>query len=678
MSFGPYKLKNSYISGSCFILELADADGNVLHRPKRFVSFSGHDRVYRKAKQLEGRLVTTQTSNPRKNPPEDWWIDVDAHGDGTNEIEATSKRNEPRYTDEQLSCIETFQSESHLKISALAGTGKTTTLLGIANAVPKKKGLYLAFNREIAEEARKEFPSNVECRTTHSFAYEFSSRHYAAEKLSGSLSPTRVAEFLNLEPVSLGEHRNYSARQVGKWVVDTVATFCRSEDLIFGPQHVSCGRLSDLKSQSDRDALSDYLLECADCIWMNARNPSSPIPLGHDGYLKLWSISHPRFEHDFIMLDEAQDTNAAVIQALTAQNVQTVYVGDKYQQIYGFRGAFNAMDKIHVPYECALTTSFRFGASLAEVANALIGKFGETRKMVGDRSKNTTINTTINTTAALTKIYRTNMGLLSGLADALKSGKKPYLAGGVGDLSALIYDVELMQSGQPAISNSDFFGFKNWHDLVAFSKASEGGSYQTVVQIIDTYGVQNLKQMINRVSASDVDVILTTAHKSKGKEWAHVEVCDDFATSIRLSYLQQESYSFSDPSVEEITLLYVAMTRAQKSLVMPDSILDILKLSKYCRDPFSSLEVAPRTIDGPRIAPLTTSNADLPKKPVLPSKFVRVGQAKEITRSAGTVTKPAGPTSISMGTVQQGRSQTPNSDAVNNEKLQMLVSKFKK
>jgi hypothetical protein len=51
-------------------------------------------------------------------------------------------------------------------------------------------------------------------------------------------------------------------------------------------------------------------------------------------------------EHDFIMLDEAQDTNAAVIYALSKQSGKTVYVGDKYQQIYGFRGAFNAMERI--------------------------------------------------------------------------------------------------------------------------------------------------------------------------------------------------------------------------------------------------------------------------------------------------------------------------------------------
>lgn len=678
MTFGPFILKTSYISGSCFILELADADGKVLHRPKRFVLFSGHERVFRKARQLEGRLVTTQTSNPKKNPPEDWWIDVDAHGEDDRAIDSASKSVETSYTAEQMECIERFKSAGNLKISAFAGTGKTTTLVGIASAAPSKKGLYLAFNREIAEEARKKFPGNVECRTTHSLAYEFSSRHYTAEKLSGSLSPSRAAEFLKLEPISLGEHRNYSARQVGKWIVDTVASFCRSEDLTFGLQHVSCGRLNELTSESDRDALSEYLLKCADYLWTNARNPNSPIPLGHDGYLKLWSISHPTFEHDFILLDEAQDTNAAVIHALTSQSVQTVYVGDKYQQIYGFRGAFNAMDKIHVPAECALTTSFRFGESLADVANALIGKFGESRRIVGDRVKATSINTT----ASSTKIYRTNMGLLSGLADALKGGRKPFLAGGVGELSALINDVELMQSGQSAISNSDFFGFKNWHDLVSFSKTSEGGSYQTVVQIIDGYGVQSLKQMLNRVheSVSEADVILTTAHKSKGKEWAHVEVCDDFATSNRLQYLQQSSYSFGDPSVEEITLLYVALTRAQKSLLIPDSILHAINLSKYCRDPFSSLKPTPKLNGGVHLASPTSHSADLPERPELPSKFARVDSTSLMSKKAVTVSRDDRVKSPSMpqSSVPSSEPQQARTEAVKNEKLEMLVSKFKK
>ncbi|MGY3621811.1 hypothetical protein [Bradyrhizobium sp. USDA 10063] len=43
-----------------------------------------------------------------------------------------------------------------------------------------------------------------------------------------------------------------------------------------------------------------------------------------------------------------------------------IYVGDKYRQIYEWRGAVNAMKKIETQGETYLTTSFRFGTAIAE------------------------------------------------------------------------------------------------------------------------------------------------------------------------------------------------------------------------------------------------------------------------------------------------------------------------
>ncbi|MDH2406059.1 UvrD-helicase domain-containing protein [Bradyrhizobium sp. SSUT18] len=70
------------------------------------------------------------------------------------------------------------------------------------------------------------------------------------------------------------------------------------------------------------------------------------MPLGHDGYLKLWALSSHAIAADFILLDEAQDTNPVVLDVLRKQPAQMIYVGDKYQQIYEWRGAVNAMEKI--------------------------------------------------------------------------------------------------------------------------------------------------------------------------------------------------------------------------------------------------------------------------------------------------------------------------------------------
>ena len=55
---------------------------------------------------------------------------------------------------------------------------------------------------------------------------------------------------------------------------------------------------------------------------------------------------------------------------LKQKNAQVIYVGDAHQQIYAWRGAVNAMQQLPMP-ESRLTTSFRFGEEIADVANNL-------------------------------------------------------------------------------------------------------------------------------------------------------------------------------------------------------------------------------------------------------------------------------------------------------------------
>jgi L-asparaginase II len=46
-----------------------------------------------------------------------------------------------------------------------------------------------------------------------------------------------------------------------------------------------------------------------------------------------------------------------------------IYVGDAHPAIYAWRGAVNAMQQLPL-HESRLTTSFRFGDAIADVANA--------------------------------------------------------------------------------------------------------------------------------------------------------------------------------------------------------------------------------------------------------------------------------------------------------------------
>lgn len=106
-----------------------------------------------------------------------------------------------------------------------------------------------------------------------------------------------------------------------------------------------------------------------------------PLPLGHDGYLKVWALSQPRLPVDDILLEEAQDTNPVVLDVLTDQDAQMIYVGDKDQQIYEWRGAINAMDEAGDPLGLS-TTSFRFAGEIAEAANRLLQMLDATEGLV--------------------------------------------------------------------------------------------------------------------------------------------------------------------------------------------------------------------------------------------------------------------------------------------------------
>ena len=55
-----------------------------------------------------------------------------------------------------------------IKVAAGAGCGKTSTLIEYGRRWPAR-GLYLAFNKSIADEARRKFPASIETRTAHSF-----------------------------------------------------------------------------------------------------------------------------------------------------------------------------------------------------------------------------------------------------------------------------------------------------------------------------------------------------------------------------------------------------------------------------------------------------------------------------------------------------------------------------
>ncbi len=98
-------------------------------------------------------------------------------------------------TDEQRAVVKS--NAAALRVNAFAGTGKTTTLMAYANARPRERILYIAFNKAVQLEAARTFPPHVTCRTSHALAFPRFGRPYQA-KLVGNLKPQTVIGALSL------------------------------------------------------------------------------------------------------------------------------------------------------------------------------------------------------------------------------------------------------------------------------------------------------------------------------------------------------------------------------------------------------------------------------------------------------------------------------------------------
>lgn len=470
-----------------------------------------------------------------------------------------------RPTEEQFEALEAFRAGDSLKITAFAGAGKTTTLTMLANS-RTSRGAYLAFNRAIANEAKEKFPDTVDCRTTHSMAYHsvMSAHRFSGGQMNNTLTSPQLAELFDFKAKTFADRIRLDRVQQAHLTLRTVKQFCQSDAANIGPEHVPhYGRLLGLPEETMQE-IRAWAVDSARSLWKDMANPrNGQIPLGHDGYLKLWAMGRPKLGFDFILLDEAQDTNPAVLGVLQDQDAQIVYVGDRHQQIYEWRGAINAMSRITDCEEVYLTQSFRFGPAIAEQAARILGTLGEKKKLRGNERIASRIATAGSTRTVLT---RTNATVFTEALDALRADTKPHIVGGTDELKRLLHDVDHLQRSEIATS-PEFFGFSNWAEVVAFSETEEGEDIRTFVQLVEQHGRGRMWAAILNAESNETsaDFILSTAHKAKGREWPSVRLAPDFLGS---------RISTQNPSLEsEVRLFYVAMTRAKDLLVVDPDML---------------------------------------------------------------------------------------------------------
>ncbi|WP_019334853.1 UvrD-helicase domain-containing protein [Pseudomonas syringae] len=458
---------------------------------------------------------------------------------------------------------------SKLLLRARAGTGKTTLLELKAEQNPGLRILYLTFGQENQKNAASRFPSNVVCKTTHSAAWEIGGQFKKACK-QGDLTPNILKDAYDIPLVF--------ARQL----LTTLENYMRSDDVTLQARHLpptiphtehakaiswgqlvwkDLGRLRFWRPGCDEPkAVRDEFLA------------NTPLRIPHDGYLKLWCLTNPDLSlgFDLILLDEYQDNNPAVAGVVKRQSCNVIQAGDQYQGIFGFRGAWEAPSAGDFDQVVTITESYRFGPVVAGLATMLLKTFCNEPEPVRSMHPALSTHFSVDRTKPYAIVGRTNAKLFAN-AVALLGKQRMHFVGGIENYPFdKLVDVHHLMAGQHGqVRDTLLKSFSGLAGLEAYANDTDDKEIHSLIGVAKQYGDQ-VPHLVERIKTEAVDiqdqaqVMLMTAHRSKGLEFPQVILLDDFQDLITDSGAQ---LLLDTPQLrQELHLLYVGLTRTRGNL----------------------------------------------------------------------------------------------------------------
>ena len=473
-------------------------------------------------------------------------------------------------TDEQDNIRVTFKGGQNGVVGALAGTGKTTCLRVLCADNPTKDFTVVMFNRSVADEGKRVFPRNASVSTMHSLAFralgfKFKNRIDNARRINMKMT----AEFLNLSATEFGGIV-FEPWMLARFVMDGVGRFCKSLDNEPMAHHVPFEQGMEDFHGPFADYLTSYMRKAWADLTKDDSKGGGKLRFNPDVYLKLWAMTNPHIQCDVIMQDEAQDSDPIITYIVQSQkHAQQIMVGDENQAIYGWRGAVDAMSKFECDWRLPLTKSFRFGPAVAAEANKWLELLDSNLRVEGFEKVPSVINA-IDIPDAI--LCRSNGETVAQALQHHQEGRKVAFCGG----KKAVYELKQMTESAQALktggkpTHRDFVAFKNWQEVIEYSHEPGGKDLAVWVKLIDDYGVPTILGVCdNAHEEEDADIVVSTAHKAKGREWDKVKIASDFReptpdegeTEVDPGKIKESKYFRA-----EMMLAYVSVTRAKLEL----------------------------------------------------------------------------------------------------------------
>lgn len=495
-------------------------------------------------------------------------------------------------------------------INAVAGSGKTTTLIEATKRINSRNVLFAAFNKHIVSDLKLRIANPSSCKTIHSIGYQC-----LRQLLGDKLQETVNAKYRPLcRAVATKIHRNL--QDAYKYEFEAWLSRADNQDsdppedppsveliqqqfyLLIDLSRLTLTQITDL--QRMKDMVEHFAIECpvelssvlTDLEYVLSEGERLARVEGKIDFTDMlwlpyqWKLK-PR-TYEWILVDEAQDMNAAqlhLVRKMATSQTRMLFVGDPKQAIYGFSGADSkSFEKIRSEIEAQefpLPICYRCPTKVVELAQLIVSEIH-----AKDNAPDGNIFV-IEGADILRHLMEQDLVLcrktepLVGLClDLLAQKRKATVKGKqIGkSLTSIIREVEKMEG-------FSFARFQQFINLYAEAKITKLRAKQDSEDKIQEFNDQlasinrcffafntptldGFVYELERLFSDDSSAItFSTIHRAKGLEANRVFILE--YDTLPLKWTNQKDWQFD----QERNLKYVAITRSKDTLYLVNQLV---------------------------------------------------------------------------------------------------------
>lgn len=492
-------------------------------------------------------------------------------------------------------------------VQAVAGSGKTTTLI-LALSKMAGKVIFMAFSKKIANEIARRVAKlkldNINACSMHAAGRQqiVKARGKYGFKVDGNKCGNILDEIIHSDPTE-------QIKLVRSSILRMVTL---AKDSAFGVE--GCPAIDDMEAWQDIADHHDIPLDDCDLdremiftiaiTVLKASNAIKNVIDFSDMIYHVLLFDLPCIQYDWVLIDEAQDTNATrrlLAAKLLKPGGRLMAVGDDAQAIMGFTGAdVDSMDLIAQDFNAEslpLSICYRCGTKIVEFAKKYVPHIEAAPNAIEGEVIETTYDAFMATIGDLNLTYkdgiicRNNAPLVPIAFSLIRKGIPCRIEG-----KDIVERLTKYTRKWKDRGIEDFFGkFNEWIDkqIESFMEKKNSNKVGTLEDDKNTMNaiiehcmskkmetVYALRTFIEDLFIDSdgelrTDILtLSSVHKSKGLEWDNVYV-------LGFNQFMPSPYATKEWMLtQEDNLKYVAITRAKSKLVMVEEVPKVSAIRK--------------------------------------------------------------------------------------------------